>query len=93
MPIVAPNTPAANRDREGAKAVFAAKQAEGAAPVPAAAPGSKKVLIAIAVGATLVAAAGGGYVWYEINKMPANFARGPLVAPPRRTRVAFRFAS
>ncbi len=71
------------RDREGAKTVFAAKQAEGGAPTPAKAPQRKKVIIAIVVGAVLIAAAGGGYVWYEINKVPASMARGPLPVAPR----------
>jgi Tfp pilus assembly protein PilF len=74
---------AAKSGREGAKTVFAAKQAEGAAAAPQKAPGRKKTVIAIVVGAVLVAAAGGGYVWYEINKSPASMARGPLPTAPR----------
>ena len=75
---------AAKRDREGARTVFAAKQAERAVATPEKTPARKTTIIAIVAGALLVAAAGGGYVWYEINKTPASMARGPLpVAPPR----------
>lgn len=74
---------AAKREREGAKTVFAAKQPDTAA-APAKAAGSRKALIAVIVGAVVLAAAGGGYVWYEINKKPAQVARGPLPsAPPK----------
>jgi tetratricopeptide (TPR) repeat protein len=76
-----PAAAATRRDREGAKTVFAAKQAEGAAATPAPAPGRKKAIIAVVVGAVVLAAAGGGYVWYEINKVPV--ARGPLPVAPR----------
>jgi tetratricopeptide (TPR) repeat protein len=55
--------------------VFAAKQAEA---VPATAlPGMNKAVIAIVVGALLLMAAGGAYVWYEINRKPAPIARAP----------------
>jgi tetratricopeptide (TPR) repeat protein len=71
--------PATKPDREGAKAVFAAKQVEpsGAAPAPR----KKTAIIAIAAGAVVLAAAGGGYVWYEINKTPLQVARVPLSGP------------
>lgn len=72
---------AAARDREGAKTVFAAKQA---APAPAApASGGKKAILAIVIGAVLLALAGGGYVWYEINRTPGPMARGPVPSAPR----------
>ncbi|MCL4690832.1 MAG: tetratricopeptide repeat protein [Burkholderiales bacterium] len=73
--------PATARDREGAKTVFAAKQA---APAPAApAPGGKKAILAIVIGAVLLAIAGGGYVWYEVNRTPGPMARGPVPSAPR----------
>lgn len=75
------SAPATARDREGAKTVFAAKQAS---PAPAAtAPGGKKAILAIVVGAVLLAIAGGGYVWYEINRTPGPIARGPAPFAPR----------
>ncbi|HQY46625.1 MAG TPA: tetratricopeptide repeat protein [Usitatibacteraceae bacterium] len=75
------SAPATARDREGAKTVFAAKQA---APSPAApAPGGKKAILAIIIGAVLLAIAGGGYVWYEINRTPGPMARGPVPSAPR----------
>jgi tetratricopeptide (TPR) repeat protein len=70
---------AAKVDREGAKAVFAAKQADTAA--PASASGRKKTIVAIVAGALVIAAAGVGYVWYEINSKPLPMARGPVPAP------------
>jgi len=74
---------AAKREREGAKTVFAAKQADTAA-APAKPAGNRKALIAVIVGAVVLAAAGGGYVWYEINRKPGQVARGPLPsAPPK----------
>ncbi|MBL0142727.1 MAG: tetratricopeptide repeat protein [Betaproteobacteria bacterium] len=79
-PTAAP-TAAANvkRDRDGAKAAFAAKQAE---PHPASpASGKNKAIIAIVAGAVVLCAAGGAYVWYEINKSPPSVARGPVSAP------------
>jgi tetratricopeptide (TPR) repeat protein len=76
-----PPPPGAARDREGAKTVFAAKQA---APAPAApASGGKKAILAIVIGAVLLALAGGGYVWYEINRTPGPMARGPVPSAPR----------
>ncbi|MCM2327469.1 MAG: tetratricopeptide repeat protein [Lysobacter sp.] len=78
-PPVAPTNAA--RDREGAKAVFAAKQPGPAEAEPAG--GSKKAILAIAVVAVLLLAGGGGYVWYEINKTPGPMARGPVPAAPR----------
>ncbi len=62
--------------------MFAAKQAE---PLPAdSASGKSKAIIAIAAGAVVLLAAGGGYVWYEINKDPGPIARAPLpVSAPR----------
>ena len=78
----APEAAAARRDREGAKAMFAAKAAE---PLPAdSASGKSKAIIAIVVGAVALLAAGGAYVWYEINKAPSPIARAPLpVSAPR----------
>lgn len=78
----APEAAAARRDREGAKAMFAAKAAE---PLPAdSASGKSKAIIAIVVGAVVLLAAGGGYVWYEINKAPSPIARAPLpISAPR----------
>ncbi len=78
---------AARREREGAKAVFAAKK-----PEPAPAPGgsgNKLVLVVVGV-AVLLVAAGGAYVWYEINGTPRGLARGPLpaVAPRPVTPAA-----
>ena len=85
-PQPAPSPPpaapaAAARDREGAKAVFAAKQPEAAAAEPAG--GSKKAILAIAAIAVLLLAGGGAYVWYEINRTPGPMARGPVPAAPR----------
>lgn len=71
--------PATNADREGARAVFAAKQVEPAVAAPAAR--KKTAIIAIVVGAVVLAAAGGGYVWYETSMKPLATARGPLSAP------------
>lgn len=73
--------PAAARDREGAKTVFAAKQAAPAPATPAS--GGKKAILAIVIGAVLLALAGGGYVWYEINRAPGPMARGPVPSAPR----------
>ena len=73
--------PATARDREGAKAVFAAKQAAPASAAPA--PGGKKAILAIVIGAVLLAIAGGGYVWYEITRTPGPMARGPVPSAPR----------
>ncbi len=71
---------AATQEREGAKAVFAAKQP--AAPAPS--PKGNKVVLAIVAGALVLLAGGGGYVWYEINKGPSPLvARGPIPAAPR----------
>ena len=71
---------AAKQEREGAKAVFAAKQP--AAPAPS--PKGNKVVLAIVAGALVLLAGGGGYVWYEINKGPSPLAaRGPIPAAPR----------
>jgi tetratricopeptide (TPR) repeat protein len=75
----APISAAAKREREGAKAVFAAKQPE-AAPSPS---GSRKVVISVVAGALAVLAGGSAYVWYEINKTPGQMARGPIAAAPR----------
>jgi Tfp pilus assembly protein PilF len=65
--------------REGAKAVFAAKQAEATPSAPA----SKKIVLAIVAGALVVLAGGSAYVWYEINRAPGPMARGPIPAAPR----------
>lgn len=70
----------AKQEREGAKAVFAAKQPEASAPAPK----GNKAVLAIAAGALVLLAGGGGYVWYEINKSPSPLAgRGPVPAAPR----------
>lgn len=74
---VAPSATTA-RDREGAKAVFAAKQ-----PEPPAGGARNKAVIAIVVGAAVLLIAGGAYVWYEINATPGPMiARGPIGARP-----------
>lgn len=70
---------AAKREREGAKAVFAAKQPGSAAP----ASGSRNIVLAIVAVALVVLAGGGAYVWYEISKTPGPMARGPIPAAPR----------
>jgi tetratricopeptide (TPR) repeat protein len=71
---------AAKQEREGAKAVFAAKQPGASAPSPK----GNKVVLAIVAGALVLLAGGGGYVWYEINKTPGPIvARGPIPAAPR----------
>ncbi len=74
---------AARPDREGAKAMFAAKQAFPS--LPAATPtGRNKTILAVIVGGLAVAAAGGAYVWYEINATPGRVARAPLpVSAPK----------
>lgn len=69
--------------RDGAKAVFAAKQPE---PLPKApAPSRNKAVIAIVAVAVVLLAAGGGYVWYEINGMgKPRMAAAPVpVSAPR----------
>ena len=83
----APEAAAARRDREGAKAMFAAKAAE---PLPAdSAPGKSKAIVAIVVGAVVLLAAGGAYVWYEINKAPSPIARAPLpISAPKPVTLA-----
>ena len=80
-PAAAPATAAAaKQEREGAKAVFAAKQTEASAPSPK----GNKVVLAIVAGALVLLAGGGGYVWSEINKGPSPLvARGPIPAAPR----------
>ena len=76
---------AAKQEREGAKAVFAAKQPAAAVPSPK----GNKVVLAIVAGALVLLAGGGGYVWYEINKGPSPLvARGPIPAAPRRVTPA-----
>ena len=80
-PPQAAATATAKRDREGAKAVFAAKLPEPAAGATTA--GSKKVILAVAAAAVVLLAAGGGYVWYEINRTPGPMARGPVPSAPR----------
>lgn len=76
-PVAPAAAPAAKR--EGAKAVFAAKQQE-----PAVEPsGSKKVVLAVVAIALVVLAGGSAYVWYEINKTPGPMARGPVPSAPR----------
>jgi tetratricopeptide (TPR) repeat protein len=70
---------ASGADRQGARAVFAAKQPTSAAR------GSKpnRTPIFIIVGVAAVALlAGGGYVWYEINKPPGMIARAPMAPGP-----------
>ena len=79
---LAESAPAAKRDRESAKAVFAAKQP--APPPPAPSSGRNRAVLAIIVGAVVLLAGGGAYVWYEINRSPGPMARGPLpVTSPR----------
>ena len=91
-PAEAPEAAATRRDREGAKAMFAAKAAE---PLPAdSASGKSKAIIAIAAGAVVLLAAGGAYVWYEINKAPSPMARAPLpVSAPRPVTPAAAVAT
>lgn len=67
---------AARRDREGAKAVFAAKQAQALPSAPASR--RNKAILAIVTGAVVLLSVGGAYVWYEINSTPGQMARGPL---------------
>ena len=74
----APAAAAASADRQGAKTVFAAKQP---AESPKAPRGNKAVLAIVAV-ALVALLAGGGYVWYEINKTPGPIARAPLAPLP-----------
>jgi Tfp pilus assembly protein PilF len=59
-------------EREGAKAVFAAKQAETQS-----GPAKHKAVLAIAGVALLLLLGGGGYVWYELS-------RSSVLAPPAR---------
>ncbi len=65
--------------REGARAVFAAKQP--AASTPETGGSRNKVVIGIVVVALLLLAAGGAYVWYEINGAKPGLARAPVSAP------------
>ena len=78
---VPPPPAAAKRapDREGAKAVFAAKQAD----VTPDGTGKNRIILAVGLGALVILAAGGAYVWYEINRTPAPMARftPPVTAP------------
>lgn len=69
-------------DREGAKAVFAAKQAASATPSPS--QGRSKAIIAVVIGAVAVAAAGGAYVWYEISAKPGPVASAARQSPAPR---------
>ncbi|MCW5592781.1 MAG: tetratricopeptide repeat protein [Burkholderiales bacterium] len=78
-PATPATAPAAKREREGAKAVFAAKQQESAAEPS----GSKKAVLAVVAIALVVLAGGSAYVWYEINKTPGHVARGPAPSAPR----------
>jgi tetratricopeptide (TPR) repeat protein len=77
----APASPAqaAKREREGAKAVFAAKQPE-AAPSSS---GSRTIVLSVVAVALVALAGGSAYVWYEINRTPGQMARGPIAAAPR----------
>ena len=76
-----PAATAAKRERDAAKAVFAAKQAEPLPSAPGA--GKHKAVIAIVVAAVVLLIAGGAYVWYQINATPSPLARGPVqVAAP-----------
>ncbi len=77
-PAGAAAAPAAAK-REGAKAVFAAKQPEAATPGS----GGKKAILAVAGAALVVVALGGAYVWYEVNKVPGPMVRGPIPPAPR----------
>ncbi len=67
----------ASADRQGAKAVFAAKQPAE----PPKSSGNKAILAIVAV-ALVALLAGGGYVWYEINKTPGPVARAPVAPLP-----------
>ncbi len=72
----APSAAAMRREREGAKVVFAAKQAD---PLPTVRePRGNRTMLAIAGVAVLLVLAGGAYVWYEINATP-----GSMIGPPR----------
>jgi len=77
---VAEPAAASRPDREGAKAIFAAKKALPSLPTETPARKNKAIL-AIAIGSVALAAAGGAYVWYEINATPGTVARAPLPVP------------
>ena len=70
----------ASADRQGARAVFAAKQAATEAPRETGK--SHKAILAIVGVAVLALLAGGAYVWYEINKSPSPIARAPMSPSP-----------
>jgi Flp pilus assembly protein TadD len=77
-PAAAASAPKASR--EAARTVFAAKQPEATEP----ASGRSKAVIAVVIGAVVILAAGGAYVWYEINRTPGGLAQGPRpVTAPR----------
>ncbi|MBK8322627.1 MAG: tetratricopeptide repeat protein [Betaproteobacteria bacterium] len=71
-------TPSA--DRQGARAVFAAKQ-PALEPPREAGKGNKAILAIVGV-AVLALLAGGAYVWYEINKSPSPIALAPMAPSP-----------
>jgi len=77
---------AASADRQGVRAVFAAKQPPMETP-RAAGKGSKAVLAIVGV-ALLALLAGGAYVWYEINKTPSPIARAPMAPSPVKPAAA-----
>ena len=76
----ADKSPAASAERQGARAVFAAKQPLQETPREAG-KGNKAVLAIVGV-AVLALLAGGAYVWYEINKAPSPIARAPMAPSP-----------
>jgi tetratricopeptide (TPR) repeat protein len=87
-PAPAVSAPApTGREREGAKAVFAAKQPETIPTSPAA--GRSKAIAVIAIAAVALLAAGSAYVWYEINVRPSPIARAPMaVSSPKPVKMA-----
>lgn len=75
-PSAPPERPAPGSDLDGARAVFAARQAEPAGP---ASRGSIAIL-AMSMGAVVIFVAGGAYVWREMQPVQVPVARAPLPA-------------
>lgn len=77
--VESPPAKAPSAERQGARAVFEAKKP--AAEPPKAGSGNKAVLAIVGV-ALVALLAGGGYVWYEINKTPSPIVRAPVAPAP-----------
>ncbi len=75
--------PRTDKDREGAKAVFAAKTPSGL-PSSSRLSGTNRLVIGVGIVALLLFVAGGAYVWYEINPMSPPPARANLAPLPPR---------